>query len=391
MSRLAKVEAFILTVPRDEPYLGALRKGEEVNAKGYFVRKGNKTVYLDKDRTVLVRVETESGVVGWGETYGLVAPRATTEIITDLLADFVIGREPADASKIHDDLYNLMRVRGYSGGFYLDAWGAVDIALWDAAGREAGKSVAELLGGRLHDGIPAYVSGLPKPTLEERVQFALEWQARGYNSFKFAATVADDGNVREMSELRSALGADAKISCDMHWAHTPEGAIAEIHAMEPHDLWFAEAPIVTEDIHGLAKVAASTKTPTAVGEEWRTLFDANLRFDLNAVQIVQPEMGHTGITEFVRIAREAYSRGIPLLPHATIGSGIFLAASLQTGLAMEGLMGHEFQHSIFNRNTGLISDGLECSEGLYRVTDSPGIGVEPTEWMISQLEPANAN
>ena len=390
MSRVTKVEPFILTVPRDEPYLGALREGEEPNSRGYFVRKGNKTVYPTVDRSVLVRVETESGIVGWGETYGIVAPKATTAIIEDLLADFVIGRNPADASAIHDDLYNLMRVRGYTGGFYLDALGAVDIALWDAAGREAGKSVAELLGGRCRESFPAYVSGLPKPTLKERVAFAKEWMDQGFDSFKFASPVADDGVVAEISELRSALGPDAKISCDMHWAHTPEGAIAEIKAMEPYGLWFAEAPIATEDIEGLSRVAASSKTPIAVGEEWRTLFDAKLRFHANAVHIVQPEMGHTGITEFVRIARAAHARGIPLLPHATIGTGIFLAASLQAGLAMEGLIGHEFQHSIFNSNTGLITQGLKCSHGVYRVTDSPGIGVEPTEMMISQLEPANA-
>ena len=386
MSRVAKVEAFILTVPRDEPYLGALRKGEEKNEKGYFVRKGNKTVYLDKDRTVLVRVETESGAVGWGETYGLVAPRATTEIISDLLADFVIGRDPADASDIHDDLYNLMRVRGYSGGFYLDALAAVDIALWDAAGREGQKSVAELLGGRRHDIVPAYVSGLPKPTLEERVVFAKEWQARGFNSFKFAGTVADDGNVKEISELRSALGSEALIACDMHWAKTPEGAIEEITEMESHGLWFAEAPIVTEDIQGLSKIANSVQTPIAVGEEWRTLYDAKYRFDANAVHIVQPEMGHKGITEFIRIAREADSRGIALLPHATIGSGIFLAASLQASLAMEGLIGHEFQHSIFNRNKGLITEGLDCFDGSYKIDEGIGIGIEPTDDLISQLE-----
>ncbi|MBC9890457.1 MAG: mandelate racemase/muconate lactonizing enzyme family protein, partial [Opitutae bacterium] len=104
MSRVAKVESFILTVARDEPYLGALRSGEEVNEKGYFVRKGNKTVYLNRDRPVLVRVVTDSVAVGWGETYGLAAPRATTEIITDLLIDFIVGRDPAEAAGIHDDL-----------------------------------------------------------------------------------------------------------------------------------------------------------------------------------------------------------------------------------------------------------------------------------------------
>ncbi len=386
MSRIAKVEAFILTVPRDEPYLGALRKGEEVNPKGYFVRKGNKTVYLNRDRTVLVRVETESGVVGWGETYGLVAPRATIEIITDLLADFVVGRDPGEASEIHDDLYNLMRVRGYTGGFYLDALAAIDIALWDAAGREAEKSVAELLGGRLRKTLPGYVSGLPKPTLEERREFARGWQSEGFNTFKIAGAVADEGNVKEVSALRTALGPDALIACDLHWAFSPEGAIAEIKAMEEHGLWFAEAPVQPEDIKGLAKVAQSVRTPVGAGEEWRTIYEAQLRFDADALQIVQPEMGHTGITEFVRICKAAYAQGISILPHATIGAGIFLAASLQASLALQGVTGHEFQHSIFNRNTGLITEGLECRKGLYRVSDSPGIGIEPTDDMISQLE-----
>ena len=127
MSRVSKVESFILTVPRDEPYMGALRVGEEPNAQGYFVRKGNKTVYPTVDRSVLVRVETESGIVGWGETYGIVVPKATTAIIDDLLAAFVVGREPSDVMDIHDDLYNLMRVRGYGSGYYMDALAGISL------------------------------------------------------------------------------------------------------------------------------------------------------------------------------------------------------------------------------------------------------------------------
>ena len=214
MSRVAKVESFILTVARDEPYLGALRIGEEANDKGYFVRKGNKTVYLDRDRTVLVRVETDSGAVGWGETYGLAAPRATTEIITDLLVDFIVGRDPAEAAGIHDDLYDLMRVRGYTGGFYLDALAAVDIALWDVSAREAGKSLAEQLGGCLRKTLPCYVSGLPKPTLEERVEYAKGWQLKGFNTFKIGGRWKRGRGFRASSSigtgcpdrLRSALG-----------------------------------------------------------------------------------------------------------------------------------------------------------------------------------------
>ena len=86
------IEVFSLTTERREPYLGSLRPGEEPNDRGYFVRRGNRTVYPVFDRSVLVRVETESGVAGWGETYGLVAPGAVGEIINDLLAGFTVGR-----------------------------------------------------------------------------------------------------------------------------------------------------------------------------------------------------------------------------------------------------------------------------------------------------------
>lgn len=386
MSKVVKVDTFVLAVPRDEPYLGSLRPGETINSRGYFVRNGNRTVYPTVDRSVLVRVETKCGAVGWGETYGLVAPKATVEIVEDLLADFVIGRDPADAETIHDDLYNLMRVRGYIGGFYLDALAAVDIALWDAAGRIAGKSISELLGGRCHYDVPGYVSGLPKPTLEERVAFAQEWMAEGFDSFKFAAPVADDGVVEEISQLRAGLGSDARIACDMHWANAPMTAIDAITQMEEYGLWFAEAPVAPEDIHGLAEVSRAVKAPVAAGEEWRTVFDAQLRFREKAVKIVQPEMGHTGITQFMRISKMAYERGVVVLPHATIGSGIFLAASLQASFALEGVVGHEFQHSIFNRNHNLITEGMTCADGSYKLSEGVGLGIEPTGEMLSLLE-----
>lgn len=175
---VAKVEVFTLTQPRETPYLGAARPGEEPNAQGYLVRRGNRTVYPIFDRSVLVRLETRNGAVGWGETYGLAAPGAVGAIINDLLASFVIGRDPADPEVIFDDLYDLMRVRGYTGGFYVDALAAIDIALWDIAGQQAGKPVVELLGGVKQDGILAYVSGLPEPTREKRAELALSWQEK---------------------------------------------------------------------------------------------------------------------------------------------------------------------------------------------------------------------
>ncbi|MGL5113788.1 MAG: enolase C-terminal domain-like protein, partial [Beijerinckiaceae bacterium] len=257
VDRVAGVDCFALTIARDTPYLGALRAGEEPNARGYFVRKGNRTVYPTTDRNVLVRITTQDGVIGWGETYGIVAPRATMAIISDLLAAFVIGSDPFDAAVTHDRLYDMMRVRGYTGGYYLDALAAIDIALWDIAAQIARVPLVKLLGGIRRETIPAYVSGLPEATRAARADLAASWLEKGFSDFKFAAPVADDGIVAEIETLRAKLGPTARIACDMHWAHTAASAKAAIRAMEPHGLWFAEAPVNPEDIDGLADVAAN--------------------------------------------------------------------------------------------------------------------------------------
>lgn len=384
---VTSVRVFTLTQPRETPYLGVARAGEEPNAKGYLVRQGNRTVYPVFDRSILVRIETASGVTGWGETYGLVAPGAVGEIINDLLADFTIGRDPTDPSAIYDHLYDLMRVRGYTGGFYVDALAAIDIALWDIAGKIAGKSIADLLGGVVHETTPAYVSGLPEPTRQQRATLAKAWQDRGFSSFKFALPVADDGAAAELETLRAALGPEARIAADLHWAQTSRRALELIAEMRPHGLWFAEAPVRTEDIAGLEDVTKAAGVPIAVGEEWRTVYDMQHRIDRCGLAIVQPEMGHTGITNFHRIGRLAERHDIEVIPHATIGAGIFLAASLQASAALAAVTTHEFQHSIFEPNRRLLVGDMDCAAGLYARPSGPGLGVEPSEEALSLLQP----
>ncbi|CAN1558830.1 COG4948 L-alanine-DL-glutamate epimerase and related enzymes of enolase superfamily [Rhabdaerophilaceae bacterium] len=383
---VARVEPFVLTIPRETPYLGELRPGEQASEKGYFVRRGNRTVYPSFDRNVLVRITTRQGLVGWGETYGLVAPRATMEIVSDLLTGFIIGRDPLDAAAIHDDLYDLMRVRGYTGGFYLDALAAVDIALWDIAAQSLGLPLCKLLGGQRREAIPAYLSGLPKPDRTSRADFARMWQEKGFNRFKFASPVADDGVVAEIRTLRERLGPTAKIACDMHWAQKAADAKAMIRAMEPYDLWFAEAPVAPEDIDGLADVAAGVLTTVAAGEEWRTAYDASARLSRRACGILQPEMGHKGVTEFMRIATLAQVHHVDIIPHATIGIGIFLSASLHASAAAANVTCHEFQHSIVEPNRRFLEGEIQCKLGAYTVPDGAGLGVRPSAEALNRLE-----
>jgi len=382
---VAAIEVYIVNLYQVKPYLGSLRDGETVNESGYFVRRGNRTVYPRANRSLVIRMVTEDGVEGWGETYGLVAPKATAEIINDLLAGFVIGRDPMDREMLHDELYGLMRVRGYTGGFYLDALAGIDIALWDIAGKQTGESVAQLLGGRCRESIPAYVSGLPEDTLSARCDLAASWQERGFDSFKFAMPMADEGPVRELESLRERLGENALIASDLHWGYSKTEAVDLARQLAPYRPWFLEAPLPTEDIDGLSWVAGNSAQTIAVGEEWRTVYDARLRIERRACHIVQPEMGHTGITQFMRIGRYAESHHLQVIPHATIGAGIFLAASLQASAALRRVISHEFQHSIFDSFQHFTNNVLSCENGVFTLPKTPGIGVEPSDAMRAAM------
>jgi galactonate dehydratase len=375
--RVASVETFIVTIPRDVPYLGPLGPGEAVNTRGYVVRRGNGTIYPTVDRSIVVRITTDDGLVGWGETYGICAPRATCEIINDLLAPVVIGTDPDEVEAIWDTLYGLMRVRGCTGGFHVDAIAAIDIALWDVRGQEAGLPIRELIGPVRNHTVPGYVSGLPAATMDERVALAAAMHREGHQAFKFAAVVSHEGIVEEIAALRTALGDAVEILIDLHWKFSADEALDLAARLTPYRPGFIEAPVKPEDNAGLGRVGRESPVPLAAGEEWYTQYEASNRLAAGPLAYIQPEMGHTGITQFRRIAALAADHGCRIAPHATVGTGLFLAASLQVSATLPELWKHEWQHSIFARNLGFIDSDMGYADNAYVLPTRPGLGAAP--------------
>ena len=384
---IERIEIFVLIIPRDVPYLGPLATGTRITEKGLFIRAGNRSVYSIHDQSVVVRVTTRDGVTGWGEGWAIVAPEIAATVLRDLIAPFVIGRDPQDVIAIYEDVYDAMRVRGFFGGFYLDAIAALDIAIWDCKAKALNQPISKVLGAQRHTRIPAYVSGLPRATLPERAELAQEWVKRGYNTFKFAAAVAEQGELREIETLRAAVSDEVKIICDFHWRYSAGEAIALINAMATHGLYIAEAPCHPEDIDGQARVAQAVKTPVALGEEWHTPYEFLPRFERRCMTYIQPEIAHTGLTNFWQICQLANTFHVQVIPHASIGIGLFQAASLQVSAALNNLAGHEYQHSIFDRSLGLITGNMRCEAGFYTVPDGIGLGVEPNEEGLRYLQP----
>jgi L-alanine-DL-glutamate epimerase-like enolase superfamily enzyme len=380
--RITEVRAIPIRVPRDTPYLGQLEAGVSVSDKGYFVRPGNRSVYSIHDQSTLVRIECSSGAVGWGECVSFVVPEVAAQIIGDVIGPYLVGRDPQDPAVLYHDLYDLMRVRGYFGGYYHDAIAAVDIALWDLAARLAGLPLCKLLGGQRHASLPAYVSGLPRPSLDQRVELARAWQAKGFNAFKFASAVSHEGTAVEMQRLREALGPSAVILCDMHWKHTAPEAIRLIQEMQRWNLAVAEAPCHPEDIEGQALVARGVAVPVGLGEELRTVFEFLPRFERRSMGVIQPEMGRTGVTAFMEICTLARAFHVAVMPHASIGIGLFQAASLHASAVLPHLQMHEYQHSIFDKNLKYIVGDMRCAEGRFYLPTGPGLGVVPCEQLL---------
>jgi L-alanine-DL-glutamate epimerase-like enolase superfamily enzyme len=382
---IRSVETIVVAIPRDVPYLGPLGEGETINERGYFVRRGNRTIYSILDRSVLIKITASDGTIGWGETYGIVAPQAVVAIVADVLAPLLMAREPVDIPAIWDELYALMRVRGHWSGFYTDTLAAVDIALWDLAGKMAGKPVVELLGGARRQRIPAYASGLPKATLTERVALAGKLVAQGFRGIKYAAVVSHEGVVAEMRALREALGPDVEIMVDLHWRYTATEAITLIRALEPYRPYFVEAPCAPEDIDAEADVAANVAVPIAGGEEWSTIFQVRPRLTHRCVSVIQPEVAHTGLSQMVAIGRLATEQGVKVIPHATIGIGIFHAASLHAAASLPEVPFHEHQHSVFDANLRYIDTRMRCVGGEFALPEGPGLGVEPAPGLWARV------
>jgi L-alanine-DL-glutamate epimerase-like enolase superfamily enzyme len=372
------LEALAVSLPRDVPYLGPLRDGEAVNGKGYIVRRGNRTIYPMRDMSVIVKATTQRGTVGWGETYGIVAPQAVVAILREVLFPFVEGRDARDAAAIYDELYDLQRVRGASSGLYGDALAAIDIALWDATAREAGVPLNVALGTVHRNEIPAYVSGLPKATLPERVALAQTFHASGFRGVKYAAVVAEDAVVAEMRALREALP-DADLMVDLHWRYEADEAVRVASELAPFNPYFMEAPCAPEDVDALAAVTEASRVPVAAGEEWHNVHETKLRLSRAKLRYVQPEIAHTGVSQFLSIAKMVQSSGASVIPHATIGVGIFMAASLHAASTLADCPYHEYQHSVFDRNLQHVETNMTCEAGRYRLPTTVGLGVVPRE------------
>lgn len=371
--RIKSIQAIPVRLPRD---IASSRgtAGSPTSLRGdgaYRWSTAYPVLYSEHFETALVRVELEDGLVGWGEAQAPLAPEVACGIVTHLLRPALEREEfdgtPDRISALWDRMYSTMRVRGQGGGFMLDAMSGVDLALWDLAGKLAGKPVCALLAAAPKPRIPVYLSGTCGQGPAERAAFAARYADEGIPLVKLYYESEWD----DLLAIADRLPAGMRFAVDALWHLPPDRAVAMGRELDARHARWLECPLYPEEIEAHAALAAAIRTPLALGESYRSLRE--LQPFLPFTGVLQPDLGRCGITGSRRIAAAFPGE---IVPHLSIAMGPQIAAALHFAAATPNCPLCEFNPHVFDSANGFLQSPLTRKGGEYHVSQAPGLGIE---------------
>jgi galactonate dehydratase len=345
--------------------------------------------FFVRPRWLFVRVETDDGLVGWGEP--IVEGRAeAVASVVEALADRLIG---ADATRIEDHWQVMTKGGFYRGGPVLSsAVAGIDQALWDLKGKSLGVPVYELLGGAVRDTARVY-TWIGGDSAQALAEDALRAKENGFDAVKCNAS-AQIGHIEtaaqvhrivdQFTELRAAVGDDFDFAIDFHGRFSTAMARRVLPLLEPLFPLFVEETVLPEFSRDLGAVTASTSIPIATGERLYSRWDYRDVLS-TGIAVAQPDLSHAGgISEVRRIAAMAEAYDVALAPHCPLGP-IALAASLQVDFASPNFLIQEQSLGIhYNEDNDLLDYLVDpavfaFTDGYVERPTGPGLGIEIDE------------
>jgi L-alanine-DL-glutamate epimerase-like enolase superfamily enzyme len=317
---------------------------------------------------LLVQVETDAGITGWGEGFGHSIIPATKAALESHVGPWLIGKDATDINGLHRQAAQAFHIFGRNGPVVY-AHSAIDIALWDIAGKRAGLPLCELLGGGRRKEVRAYTSLMRYANADTVGRICGEKVGQGFRHIKL-----HEHGIEEVKAARQAAGPDIAIMNDVN---CPWPVAVEMErAYRTYGLAWLEEPVwPPEDHTGLARVRLLGATPIAAGENAAGLHDFHNMFEKGSIDIAQPSVTKIGgITEMRKIIAAAEAYSIELIPHcAYFGPGnlasIHIVASLATDTLLENIYA--------NLEASPFGDAMLARDGKVRVPAGPGLGVEP--------------
>ncbi len=362
---------------------------------------GNPPPHFGGRYWIFVKLVTDSNVVGYGEVYSVpFDPHVVAAMIKDVAARFLIGEDPHHIERFWRRAYGT----GYTLRPDVSMMGIVsglETACWDIIGKEAGKPVYELLGGRVHERLRSYTYLYPEPTdsrSEKRAHVyndpdaaaerALQYVEQGFTAVKFDPagpySVFDprqlslddlERSERFVKSIRDAVGNRADLLFGTHGQLTTSGAIRLAKRLEPYDpLWFEE-PVPPENPREMARVARQTSIPIATGERLTTKYEFSEVLENQAASILQMALGRVGgILEAKKIAGMAEAHYAQIAPHLYCGP-IEAAANIQLATCSPNFLILECIKSFGGFHADILKAPLRWEDGYITPPTEPGIGV----------------
>lgn len=326
---------------------------------------------------VLLRVETEAGLVGWGEGFGYACQNATAQLLRDMVGPWAIGRDSTDPAQVNRDGQLAFHLFGRY-GITIFALSALDIALWDIAAKRAGVSLSRLLGGRVRETIRAYASLVRYGSPELVARFARQALAEGYVDLK----------LHEIEEACIAAGRaaapEACITVDANCQIGRDRLIAMAPFLKAQRIDWLEEPTFPPEDPGPWQAATAQGLAIAAGENLCTL-EGFLPL-MPSLAVVQPSVTKVGgVTEFLRVADAASRLGKRIAPHSPyFGPGYW--ASLQLAAALPAFDLFEYLYVAPEAWCGM--DAPLPRDGIIAIPDRPGIGFVPDQAVVAAYRTA---
>ncbi len=353
------------------------------------------------DRFLFVEVETDAGIKGLGEsgTWGYL--EASGEAV-NTFKRYLIGQDPL---RIEHHWQYLYRWTHFRGAAIMGALSAIDIALWDIAGKHFGVPSHQLLGGRTRDRARAYYHVYGE-TLEQTLQGCIAAKAAGFTALGHLSPFLDEprevpyyethvqlieGAIDRVRQFREAVGDEVDLCIEVHRRLTPAEAVALARGIEQYRPFFIEDPTLPDNLDAMAEIAAKVHVPIATGERLHTIFEFEMLLARNAVHYLRPDVCMCGgISHAKKIAALAEARYVRVVPHNPLGP-VSTAACVQLAACIPNFALQEFplmpgtagaEHLPPGGEAapeGMVDSALKLEDGYIVIPDVPGIGVTLAE------------
>ena len=358
--------------------------------------------------TALVTVETDEGITGIGSTSAPVPVIVAFIEGHGGLRELLLDEDPTETNRLWrkmEEGWQSQRGRGGEGGVGINAMAAVDLALWDIAGKARGLPIYKLLGGAVQDQIMVYASTSRADrryphrepwvtkTTELMVQESKEYVEQGFKAIKWGwGNYFDEDAQETLASIREAIGPDIHLMLDFGCpAYLQKGwnvkdAIKVAEICGEYDLFFLEEALRPYDVRGFRELTRNSPVKIATGESLTTVLDCQRFIERRAIDVIQPDIQQMGMSQFLRVAQRAEEAGMPCIPHgpwsAVLVAGHLNAlATVSNGIIIEykGFASFEegTEQMVRTRimNETIIETPPVVKDGYLQLPEGPGLGL----------------